>query len=73
MCAADDTIEPPWVERDDAGQVADVGVDGMGYEHQCRDSSLLWRTAMGSEDRAVRPWRWQLGDTIESVFGPKER
>ncbi|KAL8648402.1 MAG: hypothetical protein Q9226_006010 [Calogaya cf. arnoldii] len=69
MCAADSTIEPPWVERDDRGQVIDFGIDGEGSRHQCRDSSLLWAIAEKSEKVPLKPWDWQLGETVESVFG----
>ena len=69
MCAADSTIEPPWFQSNDAGQIIDAGVDGEGYQHECRNASLLWETAAKSEKAALKPWRWQLGDTIESVFG----
>ena len=65
-CAADGTIEP-------AEHVLVDGkhgrrIHGMGYTHQCRDSSLL-REMNG---RLVAPWDWQQGDTIQSVFGGQQ-
>ena len=72
MCAADSTIEPPWTKFDDHGHIVDAGVNGEGYQHQCRDASLLWETAAESEKTAIKPWQWQLGDTVESVFGPSK-
>lgn len=53
----------------DSGEVEETGVDGMGYQHRCRDSSLLWEVSARPEDVAVKPWDWRMGDTIESVFG----
>ena len=66
-CAADSTIEPPWIRHDRAGKLV-TGVDGEGYEHQCRDNSLLWNVATDSEQKAFSRWDWQQGDTVESVF-----
>ncbi|KAK0510480.1 hypothetical protein JMJ35_006912 [Cladonia borealis] len=71
LCAADSTIEPPWIRHDKAGKPV-TGVDGVGYEHQCRDNSLLWNVATKSEQKAFPRWDWRQGDTVESVF-PKER
>lgn len=69
LCAADGTIEPPWLRHNEEGDVVDGGVDGEGFRHHCRDASLLWETAATSENEAVKLWDWQMGDTIESVFG----
>ena len=68
-CAADGTIEPPWVKYGDSGEVERSGVDGMGFQHPCRDDGLLWDISARSEEAAVKPWQWRMGDTIESVFG----
>lgn len=73
MCAADSTIEPPFLVYDDLGQLLDSGVDGVDVQHQCRDTSPLWKIAVESESSAVKPWEWQLGDTVESVFGSRVR
>lgn len=69
MCAADSTIEPPQKSYDKEGKLIDYHVDGEGYQHQCRDPALLWRTVMDSEREAVKPFEWTKGDTVESVFG----
>ena len=69
LCAADSTIEPPWFRYDNLGQIIDKGVDGEGYQHQCHDASPLWEAAVKSENAAVKPWQWSLGDTVESIFG----
>ena len=53
----------------DSGEVERSGVDGMGYQHQCRNSYLLWDISARSEEAAVKSWQWRMGDTIESVFG----
>ena len=53
----------------DSGEVEEAGVDGMGYQHQCRDSGLLWDISAKSEEVAVKSWYWPMGDTVESVFG----
>jgi hypothetical protein len=62
-CFGDGTIEP-------AEQIVKDGkhgrrIHGMGYTHQCRDTSLLWEM----NGATVDSWDWQHGDTIESVFG----
>ena len=72
MCAADETIEPPWEIFDNDGNLVDGGVDGEGYSHQCRDSSFLWEVVMRSEEQAITPWEWHDGDTVSSVFQPQE-
>lgn len=69
MCAADDTIEPPWLNKTSDGVLVDAGVNGVGYRHQCRDPSMMWETVMQSEHKAIQPWNWTMGDTIQSVFG----
>jgi len=68
LCAADGTIEPPWLILDKAGDIVDGGVDGEGYQHHCRDASPLWEAAAGSEKTALKPWGWRMGDTIASVL-----
>ncbi|CAD6592347.1 MAG: hypothetical protein ASARMPREDX12_005995 [Alectoria sarmentosa] len=72
LCAADSTIEPPWIRQDKAGKPV-TGVDGEGYEHQCRDNSLLWDVAKDSEQKAFSSWDWKQGDTIESIFRKETR
>ena len=69
LCAADGTLEPPFLIRDNVGQVFHKGISGEGYQHQCHDASPLWEAAAKSESAAVKPWQWSLGDTVESVFG----
>ena len=68
LCAADGTIEPPWLTFDEAGETIGGGVDGEGYQHQCRDSGPLWKAAAASEETALKPWGWRMGDTVESAF-----
>ncbi|KAJ6036864.1 hypothetical protein N7540_001143 [Penicillium herquei] len=68
LCAADDTLEPPWLSFNDKGDVIDAGVDGEGFRHKCRDTSLLWSTAANSESIPVDPWGWKLDDTVNGVF-----
>lgn len=69
MCAGDSTIEPPWVRKDEAGNIIRQGVDGHGVQHTCKDTRLLWETAEKSEEAGIDPWNWQVGDTVERVFG----
>ncbi|MCJ1405495.1 hypothetical protein MMC11_008723, partial [Xylographa trunciseda] len=66
-CAGDSTIEPPWEEKDGGGYIVKHGVDGEGYQHQCKDTSLLWKYAELSERKAITPWEWRRGDTVESI------
>lgn len=72
MCAADDTIEPPWINKTSDNFIIDAGVSGEGYRHQCRDASLVWETVMQSEHEPIEPWNWTMGDTVQSVFGKKK-
>ncbi|KAI1337657.1 hypothetical protein F5Y15DRAFT_417798 [Xylariaceae sp. FL0016] len=69
LCAADGTVEPPDVIKDSAERLVYWGINGMGYQHQCRDAELLRETVLSSERRPVTPWDWETGDTIRSVFG----
>lgn len=62
ICAADSTIEPPWEDTDADGDVLHYGFDGVGYQHQCRDTSKLWEASARSEERAVLDWGWGIGD-----------
>ncbi|MCJ1391224.1 hypothetical protein MMC18_004086 [Xylographa bjoerkii] len=68
-CSGDSTIEPPWEERDGGGYIVKHGVDGEGTQHQCKDTSMLWKYAEQSERKAVAPWDWRRGDTVESIEG----
>ena len=45
-----------------------AGVDSEGYQHQCRDDSLLWGISAKSERAAINRWQWAQGDTIENIF-----
>ncbi|KAM0794356.1 hypothetical protein BDR22DRAFT_895208 [Usnea florida] len=69
LCAADGTLEPPWVIRDNVSQAIHKGISGEGYQHQCHDASPRSEATAKSENAAVKPWQWSLGDTVESVFG----
>ncbi|KAL6890780.1 hypothetical protein GGI43DRAFT_206917 [Trichoderma evansii] len=69
LCAGDSTIEPPWLKKDASGHIIAHGVDGVGIEHKCKNTDLLWSTARQSEQAPLEPWAWKPGDTVESVFG----
>lgn len=49
--------------------MVDAGVDGEGYQHQCRDANNLWKVVAQSEANPIEPWGWKMRDTVESVFG----
>ncbi|CAF9919343.1 MAG: hypothetical protein ALECFALPRED_001130 [Alectoria fallacina] len=66
-CTGDGTIEPPWEETDPSGHIINYGVDGEGYQHECRDTRRLWEASLQSEEHAVKPWDWHMGDSVESV------
>jgi hypothetical protein len=69
MCAGDSTIESPIFEKGEAGNIVSQRVDGHGVTHKCKNTDHLWSIATGSESKAFESWDWQLGDTVESVFG----
>ncbi|KAJ6115582.1 hypothetical protein N7523_005999 [Penicillium sp. IBT 18751x] len=62
VCAADGTIEP----AEDIVMENKHGrrIHGMGYTHQCRDTSLLFQM----NGKEVSLWDWKQGDTLHSVF-----
>ncbi|KAJ5778787.1 hypothetical protein N7520_002033 [Penicillium odoratum] len=62
VCAADGTIEPAEdiVVENKHGR----RIHGMGYTHQCRDTSLLFEM----NGKEVGLWNWKQGDTLHSVF-----
>ncbi|KAL8989127.1 MAG: hypothetical protein Q9177_001925 [Variospora cf. flavescens] len=68
MCAADGTIEPSKITYDDSGHAIQFQVDGEGFQHQCKDASRLRRIVEQSEKKAIKPWEWQMGDTVGSVW-----
>ncbi len=70
QCAGDSTIERPWMELDKVtGDIIDIGVDGAGVQHQCRDTGYIWAAAEATEQRPARSWEHKPGDTVELVFG----
>ncbi|KAJ5137248.1 hypothetical protein N7526_003481 [Penicillium atrosanguineum] len=62
VCAADSTIEP----AEDIRMENKHGrrIHGMGYTHQCRDTSFLFEM----NGKEVGLWDWKQGDTLHSVF-----
>ena len=69
MCLGDSTIEPPWIDTDGAGNIKAFGIDGVGIEHKCKDTSRIIDMARRTRTETFQPWEWQAGDTVESVFG----
>ncbi|KAI9734740.1 MAG: hypothetical protein M1818_006727 [Claussenomyces sp. TS43310] len=63
VCAADSTIEPAEDVVD--GDKHGWRIHGMGYQHQCRDTTLLFEM----DGETVEDWNWRQGDTLHSVFG----
>ncbi|KAK6535732.1 hypothetical protein TWF694_002181 [Orbilia ellipsospora] len=62
MCAADATIEP--AETIVVNGKHGKRIHGMGYTHQCKDTSLLFEM----NGKEVELWDWKQGDTLYSVF-----
>ncbi|KAF2710266.1 hypothetical protein K504DRAFT_501538 [Pleomassaria siparia CBS 279.74] len=52
LCAADDTLEKP--DSDFNVDGLPVTIDGMGYTHQCKNSSHLWQTVEKSQTVPLR-------------------
>ena len=63
VCAADATIEP--AEHIEVNGMHGKRIHGMGYQHQCRDTGLLFEM----DGQTVGDWGWRQGDTLYSVFG----
>ena len=68
LCAADSTIEPPVREKNAAGDLTMITVDGGNYKHHCKSTDFLFQKVKESERRPFKGWEWREGDTIESVF-----
>ena len=66
-CHPDSTLEPPVRTMTEAGRMK-TNVDGIGYQHQCRDSTELWSAAKGSEMQPVKPWAWWPGQRLEDLL-----
>ncbi|MCJ1310415.1 hypothetical protein MMC25_004079 [Agyrium rufum] len=64
FCAADDTIEPPVLTKDDAGDIINIAVDGQNFIHQCRDYRPTWQMALDSYKKPIKAFEWAVGDTI---------
>jgi len=69
MCLSDSTLEPPWIDKDEAGNIKGFGIDGIGVHHQCKDNRRLIQMARRTRTETFDPWDLQDGDTLESVFG----
>ncbi|KAF3909943.1 hypothetical protein ABW20_dc0103154 [Dactylellina cionopaga] len=62
MCAGDATIEP--AEHVVVDGKHGKRIHGMGYTHQCKDTSLLFKM----NGKHVENWDWKQGDTLYNVF-----
>ncbi|KAK6336235.1 hypothetical protein TWF696_001797 [Orbilia brochopaga] len=62
MCAGDATIEP--AENIVVNNKHGRRIHGMGYTHQCKDTSFLFEM----NGKEVDLWDWKQGDTLYSVF-----
>jgi hypothetical protein len=69
MCLSDSTLEPPWIDRDDAGNIKAFGIDGIGVHHKCKDTTRMIQMARRTRTETFDAWDWQDGDTVERVFG----
>lgn len=69
MCSGDDTLEPPKLAHDAQGNIIEMNVDGAGYQHSCKNTDYLYDIVASSEENAVQLWDWQVGDTVQKVFG----
>ncbi|KAL1964933.1 hypothetical protein VTN77DRAFT_6286 [Rasamsonia byssochlamydoides] len=69
ICAADGTLEPPHIAYDANGHITEYTVDGIGVWHQCKDTSVLWKKVLESEEEPFDHWDFKRGDTIESLWG----
>ncbi|KAH9833933.1 hypothetical protein Tdes44962_MAKER08729 [Teratosphaeria destructans] len=65
VCNGDGTIEPAETIND--GGRHGKRIHGMGYQHQCRDTSFLF----DMRNQTVELWDWQQGDTLSGVFGAR--
>lgn len=68
MCLSDSTIEPPWIDKDAAGNILAFGIDGIGVHHKCKDTSRMLEIARRAKTETFDPWEWKDGDTVESVL-----
>ncbi|RWA07958.1 hypothetical protein EKO27_g7159 [Xylaria grammica] len=69
MCLGDSTIEPPWIDTDEAGNIKAYGIDGYGVHHKCKDTTRMIEMARRGRTETFEDWGWKDGDTVESVFG----
>ncbi|KAI1427178.1 hypothetical protein F5Y12DRAFT_739106 [Xylaria sp. FL1777] len=69
MCLGDSTIEPPWIDTDEAGNIKEYGIDGYGVHHKCKDMTRVIEMARRGRTETFEDWGWKDGDTVESVFG----
>lgn len=67
-CAADDTIEPPWLIKDDEGHILEHGVDANGVWHTCKDTNPLRAAAELDEVVSSEIWKWSKGDTVTDIL-----
>ncbi|RAL07366.1 uncharacterized protein BO97DRAFT_429404 [Aspergillus homomorphus CBS 101889] len=72
LCSPDDTIEPPSLRFDNAGNVLEQSVSGHSFEHKCKAVDYLWDVVESSEKIAYPQWEWTKGDTVASVFRPDD-
>ncbi|TGJ81424.1 hypothetical protein E0Z10_g7336 [Xylaria hypoxylon] len=69
MCLGDSTIEPPWIDMDEVGNIKKYGIDGYGVHHKCKDTTRMIEVARRGRTETFEDWEWKDGDTVESVFG----
>lgn len=69
LCAGDDTLEPA-TRQVDADGSEHWAVTGVGVMHaQCRNNDLPREVSRQSQEVPFKPWGWEPGQTVGSVFG----
>jgi len=69
MCLGDSTLEPPWIDKDDAGNIKAFGINGYGVHHKCKNITRMIEMAQRARTETFDAWDWEDGDTVERVFG----
>lgn len=68
LCAADDTLEPSSIETGRNGKPVRA-VNGVGIQHQCRDSQAIREAVQRSEETPVILARkLRIGDTVMALI-----
>ncbi len=68
MCGGDDTIEPPDLKFDEAGNIVRQTVSGHQSIHTCKSTDYMYRLVERSIAEPLPWFEWKKGDIVRDFI-----